>query len=200
MVEEVANFLGSPDVAVDVRHGPKLYSRFLKGLLETPLAHVDHSPSALKRSMKPLAPVTPSSDSRPGSSSPMPPTPVHVPAPPLPQQSGVKEEQRFAQMEPRDSQMFEGLDLGYAEQQGQPINAAELYSPPLPFDHELLQEMQTLTDPNWSNMVMPGQLCSLSVRADVLTAVTSGFNWMDAMQDPDIQMRFNADYGAPSQQ
>ncbi|KAL1949311.1 hypothetical protein VTO73DRAFT_8192 [Trametes versicolor] len=178
MVEEVANFLGSPEVAVDDRHGPKLYSRFLKGLLEMPLAHIDHSPTALKRSMKPLAPATPSPDSRPGSSSPMPPTPVHVPAPPLPQQSGVKEEQRFAQ----DSQMFDGLDLGYPDSQGQPINAAELYSPPLPFDHELLQEMQTLTDPNWANMVLPG------------------FNWMDAMQDPDIQMRFNADYGAPSQQ
>lgn len=195
MVEEVANFLGSPEVAVDDRHGPKLYSRFLKGLLEMPLAHVDHSPTALKRSMKPLAPVTPSPDSRPGSSSPMPPTPVHVPAPPPPQQSGVKEEQRFAQ----DSQMFDGLDLGYPDSQGQPINAAELYSPPLPFDHELLQEMQTLTDPNWANMVLPGTHELLYKRAGVLIVI-SGFNWMDAMQDPDIQMRFNADYGVPSQQ
>ncbi|KAI0635754.1 hypothetical protein C8Q77DRAFT_1155518 [Trametes polyzona] len=184
MVEEVADFLGSPDVAVDDRHGPKLYSRFLKGLLETPLASVDHSPSALRRSMKPLPPAAPSPDSRPGSSSPMPPTPVNVPPPPPQQDGSGKEPQNFAEQisSGDDTQMFEGLNLVYPDQPGQTINAAELYSPPLPFDQELLQSMQTLTDPNWSNMVLPG------------------FNWMDAIQDQDVQMRYNSDYSNQQQQ
>ncbi|KAI0833291.1 hypothetical protein BC628DRAFT_1424797 [Trametes gibbosa] len=183
LVEEVADFLGSPDVAVDDRHGPKLYSRFLKGLLQTPLASVDHSPSALKRSMRPLAHAPPSPDSRPGSSSPMPPTPVSVTQPVPEEPAGGKEqEQEYEPPMSGDAQMFDGLDLGYPDQQGQTIRATELYTPPLPFDHELLQSMQSLTDPNWSNLVMPG------------------FNWMDAMQDPDVQMRYNPDYGLPQQQ
>ncbi|KAI0370391.1 hypothetical protein BV20DRAFT_1074886 [Pilatotrama ljubarskyi] len=181
LVEEVADFLGSSDVAVDERHGPKLYSRFLKGLLETPLASIDHSPNALKRSTKPLAPSPSTPDSRPGSSSPMPPTPVNVPQPP-PEQTGAKEPQHFGQISSADAQMFEGLELGYPDQHGQMIDSTELYSPPLPFDHDLLQSMQSLTDPNWSNMVLPG------------------FNWMDAVQDPDVQMRYAPDFEAPPQQ
>ncbi|KAI0661577.1 hypothetical protein C8Q70DRAFT_664218 [Cubamyces menziesii] len=183
LVEEVADFLGSPDVAVDDRHGPKLYARFLKGLLETPLASVDQSPSALKRATRPLAhsPATPDSGSDRPDSSPMPHTPLSVPPPSAGGQPGVKEEEtHFGQTSPADSQMFDGLDLGYPEEPTQTINGSEFYSPPLPFDHELLQSMQSLTDPNWSNMVVPG------------------FSWMDSMQqDPDIQMRYNSDFGAP---
>ncbi|KAH9856553.1 hypothetical protein C2E23DRAFT_865967 [Lenzites betulinus] len=188
LVEEVANFLGSPDVSVDDRHGPKLYSRFLKGLLETPLASVDQSPSSFKRSTRPLAPAPPSPDSRPGSSSPMPPTPVSAPQQ-VPEEQGGKQQQQQQQQQQQyeqtmsgDTQMFDGLDLGYPGHQGHTISAAQLYTPPLPFDPELLQSMQSLTDPNWSNLVMPG------------------FNWMDTMQDPDIHMRYNSDYGVPPQQ
>ncbi|KAI0768144.1 hypothetical protein BD413DRAFT_479831 [Trametes elegans] len=190
LVEEVANLLGSPDVAVDERHGPALYSRFLKGLLETPLASVDHPPSALKRAARPhmSSPGSPDSGSERPDSSPMPPTPVSVPQPPpSAEQDGPKEQQQPQYQQtspgPGDVQMFDGLDLAYPDQPTQTINASELYSPPLPFDQELLQSMQSLTDPEWANMVLPG------------------FSWMDAMpQDPDVQMRYTSDFGAPPQQ
>jgi len=42
-VQNVINLLGSPDVAIDSRHGPKLYSRFLESLLATPMARVEKS-------------------------------------------------------------------------------------------------------------------------------------------------------------
>ncbi|KAL7279089.1 hypothetical protein ACG7TL_006927 [Trametes sanguinea] len=184
LVEEVADFLGSPDVAVDDRHGPKLYSRFLKGLLETPLASIDHPPHVLKRAGRPPMPSPGSPDSgsdRPGSS-PMPPTPVTLPQQPPTDQTNTKEAQNFGQTAPQDAQMFEGLELHYPDQTAQVDNGADYYSPPLPFDQEFLQSMQSLTDPNWSNMVLPG------------------FSWMDAMQqDPDVQMRYNSDFGAPPQ-
>lgn len=164
LVEEVANLLGSPDVAVDERHGPALYSRFLKGLLETPLASVDHPPSALKRAARPhmVSPGSPDSGSERPDSSPMPPTPVSVPQPPpSAEQDGPKEEQQPQYQQtspgPGDVQMFDGLDLVYPDQPAQTINASELYSPPLPFDQELLQSMQSLTDPEWANMVLPGE-------------------------------------------
>jgi hypothetical protein len=35
LVQQVVDLLGSPDVAIDDRHGPKLYARFLKGLLSS---------------------------------------------------------------------------------------------------------------------------------------------------------------------
>ncbi|TFK72942.1 hypothetical protein BDN72DRAFT_762497 [Pluteus cervinus] len=38
LVQKVIDLLGSPEVAIDNRHGPKLYSRFLKGLLAAPMA------------------------------------------------------------------------------------------------------------------------------------------------------------------
>ncbi|CDO74907.1 hypothetical protein BN946_scf184988.g14 [Trametes cinnabarina] len=184
LVEEVAEFLGSPDVAVDDRHGPKLYSRFLKGLLETPLASIDHPPHVLKRAERPPAPSpgTPDSGSERPDSSPMPRTPVHVPHPPPSDQTTTKEQQTFLQTSPQDTQMFEGFELGYPDQSTLMDNSADFYSAPLPFDQEFLQSMQSLTDPNWSNMVLPG------------------FSWMDAIQqDPDVQMRYNPDSGAPPQ-
>ncbi|KAI0683199.1 hypothetical protein C8T65DRAFT_685468 [Cerioporus squamosus] len=155
MVEEVSDFLGSPDIAIDDRHGPKMYSRFLKGLLETPLATIDHSPTALKRAMRSLA-ASPS-DLDHASDRP----------------NGTSTQNQATS--PTDSQMFEGLGLQYPEDQmSQPVDAAELYAPPLPFDTELLHSMQALTESNWSNMVLPG------------------FNWMDSIQpDTDVQMRFN---------
>ncbi|TFK93973.1 hypothetical protein K466DRAFT_593952 [Polyporus arcularius HHB13444] len=174
MVEEVSDFLGSPDIAIDDRHGPKMYSRFLKGLLETPLATIDHSPAALKRAMRSLAASPSDLDHAPDRTSASPGAPA-ASSPPGPSGEAGTSNQNPA-TSPADSQMFEGLGLQYPDpdQMSQPVDAAELYAPPLPFDSELLQSMQALTESNWANMVLPG------------------FNWMDTIQpDTDVQMRFN---------
>jgi len=48
LVQKAIDLLGSPEVAIDNRHGPKLYARFLEGLLALPMAKLDHSPGAPK--------------------------------------------------------------------------------------------------------------------------------------------------------
>ncbi|KAI0787822.1 hypothetical protein C8Q74DRAFT_1315611 [Fomes fomentarius] len=169
MVEDTANFLGSPEVAIDDRHGPKMYSRFLHGLLSMPLASVDYSPAALKKVMRSLAP-SPASDSVSErlSTSPVPPVPELSTSP-----SPPAHEQTNAALS-TDAQMFDGLGLQYQGYPSQPLDVVDIYTPPLPFDHEMLQSMQSLTDPAWQNMVLPG------------------FSWIDAIQqDNDVQMRFN---------
>ena len=148
MVEEAANFLGSPDVAIDDRHGPKMYSRFLHGLLDTPLASVDHSPAALKRAARSAGSSSASPEIR--QSHVEIPDPPAVSIPPLQAPVTV--------MPASDSHMYEPLGMRY-NQSSQPVDPAELFAPPLPFDDDLLHSMQTVTDANWANMVIPGQLC-----------------------------------------
>jgi hypothetical protein len=41
LVKSVIDHLGSTEIAIDERHTPKLYARFLKGLLNAPMAKVD---------------------------------------------------------------------------------------------------------------------------------------------------------------
>ncbi|PIL35715.1 transcription factor [Ganoderma sinense ZZ0214-1] len=169
LVQDVANFLGSPEVALDDRHGPMMYSRFLHGLLETPLASVDHSPAALKRAARLLSPQPPpqpdhADDHQPSQASSSTITPTsntHSQSNPAP---------------PHDPHMYDSLGMQFDSQSTQPADTSGMYAAPLPFDNDLLQSMQTLTDSNWSNMILPG------------------FNWMDAMQqDSDVQMRYNPD-------
>ena len=150
MVEDVAELLGGPDIAIDERHGPMMYSRFLKGLLEMPQADVDHSPTSLKRAQR-LSPEEDDSVARQGLESPIPPVEISPPSP----QPG----QRMQPASVDDSQMFDGLQ--YGEHFGsQPVNAAELCSPPLPFDADMVQSMQqSLASTPWS-IIMPGKLSS----------------------------------------
>ncbi|KAH8112586.1 hypothetical protein DFH11DRAFT_463167 [Phellopilus nigrolimitatus] len=48
LVRGIIDLLSSPDVVVDDKHSPKLWARFLEGLLATPMARIELSPSALK--------------------------------------------------------------------------------------------------------------------------------------------------------
>ncbi|KAH6913055.1 hypothetical protein BKA70DRAFT_1369785 [Coprinopsis sp. MPI-PUGE-AT-0042] len=55
LVQKVIDLLASPEIAVDNRHGPKLYSKFLKNLLAKPLAQID--PPNTRGVSEPPAPV-----------------------------------------------------------------------------------------------------------------------------------------------
>lgn len=43
-VQSVIDFFSDPEIAIDNRHGPKLYARFLKGLLASPMVAEPNSP------------------------------------------------------------------------------------------------------------------------------------------------------------
>jgi hypothetical protein len=48
-VQSVIDFFSSPEIAIDNRHGPKLYARFLKGLLASPMVAEPNSPGYSKQ-------------------------------------------------------------------------------------------------------------------------------------------------------
>ncbi|KAJ7472669.1 hypothetical protein FB451DRAFT_1469579 [Mycena latifolia] len=48
LVKSVINLLASPEVSVDDKHGPRLYARFLEGLLAAPLAKRQRRPAAVR--------------------------------------------------------------------------------------------------------------------------------------------------------
>lgn len=50
LVRGLIGLLGSPEVVVDEKHSPKLWSRFLSGLLSTPTAKIELSSDHLKKS------------------------------------------------------------------------------------------------------------------------------------------------------
>ncbi|KZT73649.1 hypothetical protein DAEQUDRAFT_721712 [Daedalea quercina L-15889] len=163
LVQRVIDLLGSPEVAIDDRHGPKLYARFLQGLLSTPMARIDHSPSSLRRDATAsrrfkTTSSTASSPSHPGTSTrqSLSPTPgstsaqsspkPHTPSPALPSASSST-----------PAVVAAGSYLPTSSQVAMSGFVAPM-SPPLFFDSELIQSMQ-----------------SVDVFPDV---VLPGFNWM----------------------
>ncbi|CAL1716294.1 unnamed protein product [Somion occarium] len=160
LVRRVADLLGSSDVTVDDRHYPKLYSRFLKGLLETPMAKDDPPISVNRQNAKALS-ESPATSARPSASPP-------------PQEPAVDHfsQQLAAGLDPYSSALFQG---------GSGLNVPEYFNPPLPFEPEMIQSMQSLTDPALYHDVM------------------SGFSWMGEMHQNDSDMNLHYDprtYGA----
>jgi len=49
LVKKTVDHLASPDIAVDNRHGPKLYAKFLEGLLAAPIARSDSAESTIRK-------------------------------------------------------------------------------------------------------------------------------------------------------
>ena len=156
------DLLGSPEVAIDDRHGPKLYARFLQCLLSTPMARIDHSPSSLRRD--PAAPrrsktasSTASSPSHPSNSTrqSLSPAPVststqsspkpYTPSPTLPPTtSNSPSPSAFASQAPQAATMSQMAASSFTT----PM------SPPLFFDTEMIQSMQSVDV--FPDVVLPG--------------------------------------------
>jgi hypothetical protein len=157
LVQKVVDLLGSPEVAIDNRHGPKLYSRFLEGLLATPMAKVDYSPSITRKVLQRSRSAT----SQPAGTELSADIPIIFSAPSpstssnLPPLAGT-------------SLIFDGFATGDDPFAHGPVDSLALnmdyFQPPLAFDSEILQSMQSLTD--WQDISLPG------------------FNWMSQLQSP----------------
>lgn len=153
-VERAVEFHGASDIGVDDRHGPRLYSRFIGGLLEhvkTPTATSYRTPRSKRKS---------SGFSATGHYANLAP-PVARPAPmnyfePLPKRTTT----------PFDHFAFptESDPLALASTTALGLTASEFFHAPLPFDSDLLESMQSLS--------------SLSEMHD---AVLPGFGWMKQM-------------------
>lgn len=163
-VQRVIDVLGSPEIAMDDRHAPKLYSRFLAGLLATPLASIDHtirnaitpstttsgvpSPAQGANVMQDAYVMLDDAPRESMSPSPLlssPPAFSPKPAPPASFSLDV-----FADT-PSSTETY--TNEGVTEDVS---NLTYAMSPPLPFDNELLQTMQS--QGVWpSDMILPGE-------------------------------------------
>lgn len=174
-IEKVADLLGSPEVAIDDRHGPKLYSRFLKGLLATPIASVDaFSPTGVTstkslpqrrstRKQKSGSGLTPDSER---SFELSPTNGTNLTSPISPSALSPPPEAAFDVFAPMTgyyppvtSQTQYASRASASPSVGDPtsMNTSDWFPTPLPFDSELVQSMQSVQE-MWSQDVsMPGE-------------------------------------------
>ncbi|KAG7451107.1 uncharacterized protein BT62DRAFT_926762 [Guyanagaster necrorhizus] len=153
-VQNVIDLFGSPEVAIDDRHGPKLYSRFLKGLL----AMVVDNRGKIRRPKSSSSMPTADNASRSSSVFPASPaTTTHSLSPP-PSQAAMSFEQFAPPGGVADPFAPTGLPVEQMDtMQGLLAPDAEYFTPPLPFDNDILQSMQSLTDPSvWQDIALPG--------------------------------------------
>jgi hypothetical protein len=148
-VERAVEFLGAPDIGVDDRHGPRLFSRFLGGLLD----RVKTPPTTSHRRSR-------SKRKSPGSSSTVhhanlsPPVTRQAAAnlnyfEPLPKRTTTPFDHFAFPTESNPSAVASASALG--------LTASEFFYSPLPFDPDLLQSMQSLSSlPGIHDSILPG--------------------------------------------
>jgi len=160
-VERAVEFHGSPDIGVDDRHGPRLYSRFLGGLLEhvkTPPAKPSTRSSRSKRKALPALEVQ-ASLQPPTAPSTQPLSSNHFE--PLPAQTTTPFDHFAFPTEVDPSAPGSGSALG--------LTASEFFYAPLPFDSDLVESMQ-----------------SLSSLTEMNDTSLPGFGWMKQMPPVDF--------------
>jgi hypothetical protein len=172
LVQKVADLLGSSEVAIDDRHGPKLYSRFLKGLLATPMARVDmFSPSGMMNSnglphKRPARKLKTSSERstpsvKSNSASPSTSSPASLSLPPADAPHDViASVTGFDPPSITQSQSASRAVLFSQNDAASETNIVDWFPTPLPFDSELLQSMQSVQDSVWGpDLSLPGRSC-----------------------------------------
>ncbi|OCH94437.1 hypothetical protein OBBRIDRAFT_722948 [Obba rivulosa] len=174
-VQRVINLLGSPEVAIDDRHGPKLYARFLEGLLATPSARIDHSPAPVKREMSPLRQLPQQATPSPSSGRSAHPS------------EGMFFRQSLSPHPPPSTSTTVNASTSYT----QDFSTAGTFSQqlvlpssptmdfsyaPLGFDSDFVQSMQSLTDPN---SFLPGRIPTISTSILIhLCALQASIGWV----------------------
>ncbi|KAF8986590.1 hypothetical protein BDQ17DRAFT_1436191 [Cyathus striatus] len=187
LVQKVVDLLGSAEIAIDERHGPKLYSRFLKNLLAAPMARTDPmSPGALSGASLPRQ-RSRAQKSTSGQTPVQSPEAARDSLSPPPNQA-ILSFDTFAPMGATDPYAHEvNGTSSINDLNGLGIN---FFQPELPqYDNDIMQSMQSLADPStWSDMNMPlqGNQSTPSHFVNQLTTSKiiglTGFNWMPQLQ------------------
>ena len=153
-VQQIIDLLGSPEVAIDDHHSPKLYSRFLAGLLAKPATKLDRSPSSTQplksKSESPTTQKIELQDAagtvvRQSRSSPPSTRPSMSPEPDV----TLLDSYRASNFSTESSDFGTAMDV-----------SSEFFAPPLPFN-DLLPPM---SDPSMTAMNgVPGKPSSLNL-------------------------------------
>jgi len=174
-VQSVIDLLGSPKVAIDDRHGPKIYSRFIEKLLNKALLPTSPNSSTYSPSRNRFRrPKTTSQTKRP-SSSPEMTSPLENSQSMYSHPSPSTTSNSFSPPPTSDALSFEqfapvgGLDPfahNSVSQVDGMATGGDFFQPPLPLDPEILQGYQSLMDPNgWNGDISFPCECSFQVQA-----------------------------------
>ncbi|KAH0832961.1 hypothetical protein J3R83DRAFT_11937 [Lanmaoa asiatica] len=175
LVQEAVDLLGAPEVVVDDKHGPKLFSRFLAGLLATQSVNPDTlSPISSKgmhlRRNGSRSRVTPGKGRESSGSLTSSPLQTYGLGSEFPSPSGLSESsspaQQFVPLEGNPNEHSPAT-----AEFGLGLHTTDLYQDAaMPVDQELLDSMQFLSDPVWQDTTMPG-----------LRLSDLGFNWINQL-------------------
>ncbi|KAJ3535551.1 hypothetical protein NM688_g6964 [Phlebia brevispora] len=148
-VEQIIELFGSPEVAIDDRHGPKLYARFLQGLLDSPAASLERKRRVKAKSESPMTHKMELQETS------IPP----------PRQSASQPNSARTSVEPEYSRQSQIAGPSYAAHLSTDPSAMPIHDTgmndfmiqPMPLD-DILQSMQSVTDPeSWGDFgSMPG--------------------------------------------
>ncbi|KAG1779202.1 hypothetical protein EV702DRAFT_126760 [Suillus placidus] len=151
LVQKTVDLLGAADVALDEKHGPSLYSRFLAGLLASPAVRVDLTPTSGKSPL--ISPGTHKRARKPkiahaktlGGLAADISTSVDYPSP-----SSVNSGS------PSPSYMYPGAE-SFSGAQLQDHTTSLFHGPlPMVLDADLLESAQIMADPLWQDTLVPG--------------------------------------------
>ncbi|KAI0267719.1 hypothetical protein BC834DRAFT_821940 [Gloeopeniophorella convolvens] len=151
-VERAVEFHGSPDIGIDERHGPRLYSRFIGSLLE----HVKTPPPAKLRSSRSKRPSPDPPAASANTDASLAPPPIQTQANPI---------NYFDPLPPRFSTPFDHFGMPTENDQAAVASggsalglmASDFFYAPLPLDNDLLQSMQSLSSlPDMQGSMVPG--------------------------------------------
>jgi hypothetical protein len=186
-VQRVIDLLSSPDIAIDNSHGPKLYAKFLKGLLASPMTRLDSqspaaSPSALPRSRSNRRTKTATSPVSPDSAfttSPAVATRSSLSPPP---NGDALSFDNFAPLRGAVDPFANGTQVGIQNAMGLEMSSmADLFNPPLSIDTQIMDNLQqTLGDPTATWNCECFFVCFFFVMR--LTIFLAAFNWLSHYQ------------------
>ena len=154
IVERAVEFHGAPDIGVDDRHGPRLYSRFIGGLLERvkTLPLNSFRPPRSKRKSPGFSATERQANLAPPVARPAAPTTNYFE--PLPKRTTTPFDHLAFPTESDPSPLASTTGLG--------LTASELFYSPLPFDRDLLESMQSLSSlSEMQDAMLPGVQTSL---------------------------------------
>ncbi|RXW24288.1 hypothetical protein EST38_g1583 [Candolleomyces aberdarensis] len=199
LVQQVVDVLS--EVSIDDRHGPKLYSRFLQGLLAKPLAKIDPSapdvplpPRSRSRKTKTAAnhdsmDSTQSGDYKthiinqgsPATSSPSPP-----PAESIASFDNFRPAGGIDPYAPDDAAAYV-MNSNVGGNSSADLLMSDYFQPELPFDEEIVRSIQDLSDPSgWQDISIPGTFNALWDHSPIILTLDvlllEGFNWMTQFQ------------------
>ncbi|KIJ67097.1 hypothetical protein HYDPIDRAFT_109103 [Hydnomerulius pinastri MD-312] len=157
LVQEAVDLLGAPEVVLDDKHGPKLFSRFLAGLLASQNeSTATLSPTSAKSAnSRRIGGRSKGKGKETGAALSISGYALEVPSPSNYSES-PSPAQRIMHIEGSPALTRDSSPSMVDPQDSSMIPSSELFQAPMPIDQDLLDSMQFMADPAWQDTTVPG--------------------------------------------